>query len=110
VKSPGIDGKFAVMKREEAISVLNKLRPALEARGVVHAGLFGSVARGEAGSRSDVDVVVTFGPGARMSLINMGGVQTVLEEGFGCDVDVVVEPIAAGSLRSAIERDRMNAF
>jgi uncharacterized protein len=99
------------MKRDEALSVLTRLRPQLEARGVVHAGLFGSVARGEAGPRSDVDVVVLVQDQAYRHLFNFGGIQTLLEEAFtGRDVDVVVEPISKPSLRDAIERDRAVAF
>ena len=99
------------MKREEAIAILNSVRPALEARGVVHAGLFGSVARGEAGPRSDVDVVVRIDDGAYRHLFNLGGIQTLLEEAFpDLSVDVVLEPINKDSLRIAIERDRAVAF
>jgi predicted nucleotidyltransferase len=99
------------MKRDEAISILSGLRPALEARGVVHAGIFGSVARGEAGPRSDVDVVVLIDDDAYRHLFNLGGIQTLLEEAFpGRGVDVVLEPVNRDSLRKAIERDRAVAF
>lgn len=99
------------MRRDEAIQILNRLRPALEARGVVNAGLFGSVARGEAGPRSDVDVVIRFQPDMRPDLIDMGGVQNLLEEGFaGLSVDVVFEPIRKPSLQVAIDKDRALAF
>ena len=37
------------------------VHPILERHGVVRAGLFGSFARGEAGAKSDVDMVVEFG-------------------------------------------------
>ena len=47
------------MNSARAIEVLNRLRPRLEARGIVHAGVFGSVGRDRAGASSDVDVVVT---------------------------------------------------
>ncbi len=99
------------MNRDDAIQVLNELRPKLEVRGVVHAGLFGSVARGEAGPRSDVDVVVRIDDNAYRHLINLGGIQTLLEEAFpGQSVDVVLEPVGKDSLRKAIDRDRAVAF
>lgn len=99
------------MKREEALEILHRVRPQLEARGVVHAGLFGSVARGEAGPRSDVDVVVSLTPDKWASLFNRGGIQVLLEEAFpGRDVDVIVEPVALDKLRVAIARDRAHAF
>jgi hypothetical protein len=43
--------------------------------------------------------------------MDLGGVQTLLEENFaGRGIDVVVEPVAPQPLRAAIERDRVNAF
>src|SRR5581483_2675187 len=42
----------------DALETLRANRTALEELGVVHAGVFGSVARGEAGPKSDVDVLV----------------------------------------------------
>lgn len=99
------------MKRDEALAILSELRPQLEARGVVHAGLFGSVARGEAGPRSDVDVVISLTAEKWPSLFNRGGIQVLLEEAFsGRDVDVLVEPIVPDRLREAVARDRMHAF
>ena len=49
------------VKREEAIELLREASEALRAQygdRIVAVGLFGSVARGEAGERSDVDVLV----------------------------------------------------
>jgi predicted nucleotidyltransferase len=101
----------ATMKRARAIEVLQALRPRLEARGIVHAGVFGSVGRDGAGASSDVDIVVTPAEDRRLDLFDLGGVQTVLEEGFGnIDVDVVVEPIRQPDLKAAVERDRVDAF
>ena len=88
-----------------------RLRLALEARGIAHAGLFGSVARGEANAASDIDVVVTPAPKKRLDLIDLGSVQTLLDESFaGLDVDVVVEPVRQPDLRRAIQRDRSAMF
>jgi hypothetical protein len=51
--------------------------------------LFGSVARGEAGPDSDVDVLVDLEPGR--SLLDMGGLLMDLQDLLGCKVDVVTE-------------------
>jgi predicted nucleotidyltransferase len=99
------------MNRTRAIEVLRTLRPRLEARGIAHAGIFGSVGRDTAGASSDVDVIVTPAPGQRLDLVDFGGVQTLLDEAFsGVDVDVVVEPIRRPELKAAVERDRLDAF
>lgn len=61
------------MKRVRAIEVLQALRPQLEARGIAHAGVFGSVGRDTAGTVSDVDIVVTPDVGRHLDLIDLGG-------------------------------------
>jgi predicted nucleotidyltransferase len=98
------------MNRDHALAVLRRLRASLEARGIAHAALFGSVARGQGVARSDVDVVIIPVAGRRLDLFDLGGVQTLLDEGFGRDVDVIVEPVRKPELRRAIARDRADAF
>ena len=99
------------MNCARAIEVLQPLRPRLERRGIKRAGVFGSVGRDAAGTGSDIDVVVTPIEGRRLDLFDLGGIQTLLEEGFaGLEVDVVAEPIREPGLRAAVERDRVDAF
>ena len=57
--------------------------------------LFGSFARGNASPESDLDVLVTFQPGARVGL-GIVALQQELEDLFGRTVDLMT--------RSAIER------
>src|SRR5881397_2222723 len=51
--------------------------------------VFGSVARGEADEKSDVDFLVEMEPGR--SLLDMGGMLMDLQELLGREVDVVTE-------------------
>lgn len=53
--------------------------------------LFGSVLRPDFGPRSDVDVLITFEPGAEWSLLDMGQMRVELGEMFGREVDVLEE-------------------
>jgi predicted nucleotidyltransferase len=99
------------MNRSRALDVLRTLRPRLQARGIAHAGVFESVGRDGARASSDVDIVVAPAENRRLDLVDLGGIQTLLEEGFGgISVDVVVEPIRRPELKAAIERDRVDAF
>jgi predicted nucleotidyltransferase len=98
------------MTRDNAPDILKRLRVPLASRGVAHAALFGSMARGENTSHSDVDIIVTPAPGRRLDLFTLGAVQSLLDDSFGCAVDLIVEPVQKASLRQAIARDRMNAF
>lgn len=51
--------------------------------------VFGSLARGEADERSDIDFLVTLEPGR--SLLDLGGLLMDLRDVLGCEVDVVTE-------------------
>jgi hypothetical protein len=62
--------------------------------------VFGSVARGEADERSDIDFLVEMEPGR--SLLDLGGLQAELEMLFGCPVDVVTEKGLKGRLRGRV--------
>ena len=69
-------------KREEILRLAAR-------HGARNVRLFGSVARGEADTESDVDVLVDMEPGR--SLLDMGGLLMDLQELLGCRVDVVTE-------------------
>ena len=56
---------------------------------VVEFSLFGSVLREDFRPESDVDVLVTFAPGARVSLFDMVNMQMELKAMFDREVDLV---------------------
>ncbi|MFZ5883232.1 MAG: nucleotidyltransferase family protein [Chloroflexota bacterium] len=59
--------------------------------------LFGSVLRDDFRANSDIDILVSFKPKARISLFDMLRMQNELKELFGRDVDLVE--------RTAIEKN-----
>jgi hypothetical protein len=56
---------------DSALAILRAHAPDLRARGVAHAAIFGSVARGDADARSDVDVLVELDQEKRISLFRL---------------------------------------
>jgi predicted nucleotidyltransferase len=80
-------------KREEILHIAAKY-------GAYNVRIFGSVARGEADEKSDIDLLVNMEPGR--SLFDLGGLLADLEDLLGCNVDVVTED----GLRDRI-RDRV---
>lgn len=58
-------------------------------RGAYNVRIFGSVARGEADEKSDIDILVDLEPGR--SLFDLGGLLMDLQELLEHDVDVVTE-------------------
>ena len=70
--------------------------------GAYNVRIFGSVARGEADEKSDIDLLVNMEPGR--SLFDLGGLLSDLEDLLGCNVDVVTED----GLRDRIRKRVLN--
>jgi uncharacterized protein len=75
----------------------------LRRRGVVRAGVFGSIARGDADSRSDIDFLVEFEPGR--SLVDLSGLRLDLADALEREVDVATPASLHPGLRDRISRE-----
>lgn len=71
------------MNRSESNRYEEKIEEFCRRRKVLELALFGSLARGDFGPDSDVDVLVTFAPDAPWSLFDLVEMQAELEEIFG---------------------------
>jgi predicted nucleotidyltransferase len=71
--------------------------------GASNVRIFGSVARGEAGPGSDLDLLVDMEPGR--SLFDLGAMVGELRALLGCEVDVVTESSLYWLLRRRILRE-----
>ncbi len=98
------------MTRDEALAILVKHRAELMQRGVLHAALFGSTARGEATADSDVDILVDLDPAAPIGVWEFVGLQHFVGELFPTRVDVVHREGLRPRPRLSIERDLVHAF
>ena len=99
-----------VMTREEVLQVLKDHEAELKKRGVSHAALFGSLARGEAGPKSDIDIMVELNPRARVGLWGYASVIEYLKGLFDRPVDVAQKPGLKDHVRPSAERDALYAF
>jgi predicted nucleotidyltransferase len=95
---------------DEVIASLRAHASELRAAGIRHLALFGSVARGEAGADSDIDLAVELDPEAHITLIGLIGLESKLGELLGRRVDLLPEPIHRPRLRANVDRDRRHAF
>jgi len=64
-----------------------KIIPILRQHGVVKAGVFGSIVRGEATKKSDIDILIQFK--GRKSLLDLIGLELELEKSLRRDVDLL---------------------
>jgi uncharacterized protein len=102
------------MDRDQAKVTLRACAPELKAIGVLSASVFGSVARGDAGPDSDIDVVVRLGENFSTGGFDYFGrledLQRRLSDILGCKVDVIEEPVRKPRLQAEIDRDRAFVF
>lgn len=98
------------MTREEVIAVLKAHEAELRRLKVLHAALFGSLARGEARPDSDIDIMVELDEEAHPSLWDYAGVCTFIEELFPKKVDVADRAGLRAHVRPTAERDALYAF
>jgi predicted nucleotidyltransferase len=96
--------------RQGAIEILQDHAEALRARGVTHAALFGSVARGEGRSDSDLDIMIELDPAAKLDLFDYAAIRAYIETLFPGRVDVVDKAALKPELRNPIAADAIYAF
>ena len=82
---------------------LNLIEPILKAGNVEFAGIFGSFARGESKSASDVDILVRFSKPA--SLLGIIRLEKMISEKIGRVVDLVTEDSLSPFIKEEVLHD-----
>jgi len=75
------------LTRDQVIATLRVHEQELRDRGVLHAGLFGSVARDEAKSTSDIDIPIEPEPNAPVGVFEYVGIAQCLADPFPSRMD-----------------------
>jgi uncharacterized protein len=101
---------ICAMNSQEAIETLQRSEPALRARGVRRAALFGSVARGENRPGSDIDIMVEIDPEAHITVFDYVGLKEYIAGLFDSPVDVVSRDSLKPYLRPTAIADAIYAF
>jgi len=98
------------MKRDTAIQKLRAGEDAARSHGATSLFLFGSTARDEARSDSDVDVFVEYDPNSHFSLVDLAGIKLALEDRIGCEVHITTRDSLHPMMRKRIEADSIKVF
>jgi hypothetical protein len=96
--------------RQEIIARLQANEPELRARGVTHAALFGSRARGDNRPDSDTDIIIEIDPRAPVGIFEYVGIKQYIASLFDGPVDVVDRDGLKPHLRPAATADALYAF
>jgi predicted nucleotidyltransferase len=98
------------MNRSEIIARLRENERPLRQRGVAHAGLFGSRARGDNRTDSDTDIMVVLAPDARISIYEYVGLKNYIAGLFDGPVDVVTRDSLKPHIRQPATSELVYAF
>ncbi len=98
------------MNRIEAIARLRDQADAIKSRGATSLYLFGSFVRGEATSKSDLDLFVDYDPQKKFSLVDLVDIKNLLEDELGMAVDVTTRDSLHPALRADIEKSAIRVF
>lgn len=100
----------ALAERERVLHILQEEAPRLRALGITHLSLFGSMARGEAGSASDVDLLIETEPAAKLGLFDLFDLREALGQRFDRPVSFAFRSQMRPWLQEWIEEDRIEIY
>ena len=98
------------MNRTEALKKLRPFEDALKARGATSLYLFGSTARNEAGSKSDLDLFLDYDPTSKFNALDLVAAKRLLQRGLGIKVDLTTRSGLHPLLRKKIEAEATRVF
>lgn len=98
------------MNRDHALARLRTAETGLRQQGVSALYLFGSVARGDPSSNSDVDLAFDVPPDVRFSLFDQARIQTDLADLLKATVDFIPLEALRSTARKRVEADMVRVF
>lgn len=99
-----------VRNRDEVLSVLREAEPELRVLGATAVFLYGSAARNELTSESDVDVFIDYDPDGPFSFVEFLEIRNLLRERLQRDLDLSTRRGLNPRLKSRIERTSLQVI
>lgn len=98
------------MTREEIIAKIRSSAPALRAEGVTKLAIFGSRARGDERDDSDLDLLIEVDPNAKFSLLDLIGVEHIIEDATGLSAQATMRRSLEPRMAERITDDIIEVF
>jgi predicted nucleotidyltransferase len=98
------------MDRDQILATLRAHEQELRRRGVTHAALFGSVARGEQKATSDIDIMIEIAADAPVDVFDYVEITQYIGDLFPVSVDIANRSSLKSLVRPMAERDALYAF
>ena len=98
------------MNRDDIIAKLRLAAPTLKAEGVTKLAIFGSRSRGDARDGSDLDVLVEVAPDSSFSLLNLIGVEHIIEDAVGLPPQATMRRSLDETMAQRIADDIVEVF
>ncbi|MFM6345443.1 MAG: nucleotidyltransferase family protein, partial [Dolichospermum sp.] len=95
--------KMIIMNRENLINLLKENLTTIKSYGVTSLALFGSFARDEAKSTSDLDLLVEFQ--GKVTFDQYMDLKFFLEDNLGLSVDLVTKKMLKPQIITSVEKD-----
>jgi len=98
------------MTREEIIATIRKNATAIKAEGVTKLAIFGSRVRGDNRPDSDIDVLIEVEPDTSFSVLNLIGVQHIIEDATGLPAQATMRRSITPRFAERIADDVVEVF
>lgn len=98
------------MTRDEIIAKLRANADAIKAEGMTKLALFDSRARGDARPESDIDMPIEVAPDSRFSLLNLIGVEHIIQDVTGLPAHAAMRRSLDPNMAERIADDIVEVF